>query len=135
VVLNGEILHGIGNQQLGELSGFALGDHPADHVPAEYVDDDVQVVVVPQLARGRCLVSHWHVGEPDVALRDRGGHDMAINNAKLVTVPILVAMETRIEAKLESARADQMRWVLLLSLSNLALSAGTTAFLNMLQRS
>ena len=36
---------GFGNQLLSQCGRFDFGDHPADHVTAVNVDDDVQIVV------------------------------------------------------------------------------------------
>jgi hypothetical protein len=81
---------------------------------------------------------------------------MALSNAQLVTVPVLdarfAAFEAKVEArfttleaqidaklekviaKLEQTKADLVRWVFLVMVGNVALSAGTTAVLNILQR-
>ena len=44
-------LAGIGDQQWGQLRGFAPGHHPSDHVPAEDVEDDVEMKVSPLSGR------------------------------------------------------------------------------------
>jgi hypothetical protein len=43
-------------------------------------------------------------------------------------------LEARMDAKIEKCRADLVRWVFLVMLGNVALSAGATAVLNFLQR-
>lgn len=42
--------------------------------------------------------------------------------------------EAKMEAKIEKCKAELVRWVFLVMLGNVALSAGTTAVLNYLQR-
>lgn len=70
---------------------------------------------------------------------------MAISNAQLVTVPVMdmrfAAFEARmdvrfaqVDAKLEQFKAELVRWVFLVMLGNVALSAGATAVVNFLQR-
>jgi hypothetical protein len=39
---------GLLDQRLRELAVLAVLDGPADHIPAEHVEDDVQVVVGPR---------------------------------------------------------------------------------------
>lgn len=80
---------------------------------------------------------------------------MALNSAKLVTIPILDArfagfeakMDTRFaaidarfsaseakyEATLEKTKAELVRWVFLVMLGNVALSTAATALLNAMQ--
>ncbi len=72
--------------------------------------------------------------EPDVALAFAEAIDMAISNAQLVTVPVLDTRFAAVDAKIEKCKADLVRWVFLVMLGNVALSAGATAVLNFLQR-
>lgn len=37
----------VADQAFGQLGTFAIGDHPADHIAAEDVQDDVEIVVCP----------------------------------------------------------------------------------------
>ena len=39
--------NGVGDQLLGQLSGLAMGDHPADDVAAEDIEDYVQMKAGP----------------------------------------------------------------------------------------
>src|SRR5229473_2106167 len=39
--------HGLGDQRFGQLRGLPQGDHPADHIAAEDVEDHVQVIATP----------------------------------------------------------------------------------------
>ena len=41
------LAHGLGDELLGQVGAFARGDHPADHVAAEDVEDHVEVEVGP----------------------------------------------------------------------------------------
>ena len=41
------LVHRVGDELLGELGGFTRGDHPADDVAAEDIEDDVQVKARP----------------------------------------------------------------------------------------
>jgi hypothetical protein len=72
--------------------------------------------------------------EPQVALGIAEAIDMAIQSAQLVTVPILDARLASLEAKVEGVKAELVRWVFLVMLGNVALSAGVTAILNAVQR-
>jgi hypothetical protein len=76
--------------------------------------------------------------EPQVALGIAEAIDMAIQSAQLVTVPILdarlMASEARMEARMEGIRAELVRWVFIVMLGNVALTAGVTAILNAVQR-
>jgi hypothetical protein len=65
---------------------------------------------------------------PTVALALADAMDTAMNGAQLVTVPLL-------DARLEALKAELVRWVFLVMLGNVALTAGVTAVLNALQRS
>jgi len=97
--------------------------------------------------------------EPQEALAIAEGVDMAIVQSQLVTVPILDArladiradmrvesarlegrlnerffsLKADLEAKIERTRADLVKWVFLVMLGNVALSAGATAILNAVQ--
>jgi hypothetical protein len=79
--------------------------------------------------------------EPKVALGIAEAIEASIMNAQLVTVPILDARlqelktETRIalmslETKMESIKAELVRWVFLAMLGNVALTAGASAVWN-----
>jgi hypothetical protein len=76
--------------------------------------------------------------EPHVALGIAEAIDMVIDSAQLVTVSTLDvrlgALEVRMSAKIESAKSELVRWVFLVMLGNVALTAGVTAVLNALQR-
>ena len=107
------------------------------------------------------LVNKAHL-EPDIAVAFAEAMDMSVANAQLVTIPVLDArfatfearMESRfaavdarfarvdsqfneiraeLDAKLEKCKADLVRWVFLVMLGNVALSAGATAILNAIQ--
>lgn len=80
---------------------------------------------------------------------------MAVTQSQFVTVPVLDARfadlraelriaiaeldkkievtQSRLEKKIEVSKADLVRWVFLVMLGNVALTAGTTALVNMLQ--
>ena len=115
------------------------------------------------------LVNKAHL-EPDVAVAFAEAFDMAIANARLVTVPVMdirfaaidvrfaaidarfVELEAKMDArfrtsearmdarfaemdaKIDKCKAELVRWVFLVMLGNVALSAGATAVLNFLQR-
>jgi len=94
--------------------------------------------------------------EPEVALGIAEAIEVSLVNAQLVTVPILdarllsleskfsasiqelrhelksdiVRLEARFEARLEQTKAELDRWVFLVMLGNVALSAAATALLN-----
>jgi hypothetical protein len=90
--------------------------------------------------------------EPEVALGIAEAIEVSIVRADLVTVPILDArlaslearvnasiqevryelksLEARFEARLEQTKAELVRWVFLVMLGNVALSAAATALLN-----
>ncbi len=87
--------------------------------------------------------------EPQVALGIAEAIDMAIQNAELVTVPILDARVAALQAGLEarikesaaalnvslhSVKAELVRRVFLVMLGNIALTSGITAVLNAYQR-
>ena len=83
--------------------------------------------------------------EPAVALAVAEAIDMAIAESQLVTIPVLDArfsvLEARIDAKfsasdtkMQAIKAELVRWVFLVMLGNVALTAGITAILNALQR-
>jgi hypothetical protein len=82
--------------------------------------------------------------EPEVALGIAEAIEASIMNAQLVTVPILDARlqelkadirisQMSLETKMEGIKAELVRWVFLVMLGNLALSAGATALLNALK--
>jgi hypothetical protein len=86
--------------------------------------------------------------EPQVALSVAEAIDMAMTELQIVTVPILDArlaelkadtrisfaeLEKEIEVTNERTKAELVRWVFLAMLGNVALSAGATAILNILQ--
>jgi hypothetical protein len=75
--------------------------------------------------------------EPEVALGIAEAIEVSIMHAQLVTVPILDARLQelksdilRLEVRLEQTKAELVRWVFLVMLGNVALSAGATALLN-----
>jgi hypothetical protein len=100
------------------------------------------------------LVQKAHF-EPDTAIAIAEAIDMTLNNAQLITVPMLddrfavfearmdihfAAIEARfttVEAKftaaLERTKAELVRWVFIVMLGNVALSAAATALLNTIQ--
>ena len=70
---------------------------------------------------------------------------VAVGGANLVTVPALdarfAAFEARVEVRfaelrneMQAFKAELVRWVFLVMLGNVALTAGATALLNALQR-
>ena len=99
--------------------------------------------------------------EPQMAFAIADGIDLAVTQSQFVTVPVLDARLTELRAdfriavekldnKIELARselgkkidvtgertgAEVVRWVFLVMLGNVALSAGATAVLNALQHS
>jgi hypothetical protein len=100
------------------------------------------------------LVQKAHL-EPDTALAIATAIDMALHNAKLVTVDILdarfaafearmevrfavidarfIALEAKWEAALEKTKAELVRWVFLVMLGNVALSVAANVVLNAFQ--
>jgi hypothetical protein len=100
------------------------------------------------------LVQKAHL-EPDTALAIATAIDMALHNAQLVTVAVLdarfaaseaktearfaavdgrfSALEAKMDAALEKTKAELVRWVFLVMLGNVALSAAANAVLNVLQ--
>jgi len=100
------------------------------------------------------LVNKAHL-EPNIALAFAEAIDMAMVDAQLVTVPILdtrfaeldtrlearfakidarfETLEARMESRMSEVKAELVRWVLVVMLGNVALSAGATALLNALQ--
>jgi hypothetical protein len=83
--------------------------------------------------------------EPHVALGIAEAIDMAIQSAQLVTIPVLdarfAAFEAKVEArfgaletKMEGIKSELVRWVFIVMLGNVALTAGVTAILNAVQR-
>jgi hypothetical protein len=79
--------------------------------------------------------------EPKVALGIAEAIEASIMHAQLVTVPILDArlqelksdvlrLGAEFETKLERTKAELVRWVFLVMLGNVALTAGATAVLN-----
>ena len=97
--------------------------------------------------------------EPEVALGIAEAIEVSLMGAQIVTVPILDArllsleskltasiqelrhelksdilrLEARFEARLEQTKAELVRWVFLVMLGNVALTAGATALLNALR--
>jgi hypothetical protein len=104
------------------------------------------------------LVQKAHL-DPDTALAIATAIDMALQNAQLVTVPVLdarfVAFEAKVDARfaasnaemkagfassetnwsvaLEKTKTEVVRWVFLVLLGNVALSLAANALLNALQ--
>lgn len=62
---------------------------------------------------------------------------MAIAGAELVTVPVLDArlseLETEMKTEIREVKAELVRWVFVVMLGNVAMSAAATALLNALQ--
>ena len=77
-----------------------------------------------QAAAVEVLIDKAHF-EPKVALAVAEAIDMSLGDAKLVTVPILDARLAALEARL-------VRWVFLVMLGNVAITAGITAVMNAL---
>ncbi len=78
--------------------------------------------------------------EPRTAYAIAEGIELAQTQAQYVTIPILDARlaELRLEigdvrVEIERSKSELVRWVFLVMLGNVALSAGATAVLNMLQ--
>lgn len=42
------LLTGVGDEPLGQHRRLRRGDHPADHVPAEDIQNDIEVAVRPR---------------------------------------------------------------------------------------
>jgi len=63
--------------------------------------------------------------------------DVAIAGADLVTVSVLDArlgeLKAELQRQIQEVKAELVRWVFLVMLGNVALSAGATALLNALQ--
>jgi hypothetical protein len=79
--------------------------------------------------------------EPEVALGIAEAIEASMMHAQFVTVPILDARlqeikaeirlsQMSLETKMEGIKAELVRWVFLVMLGNLALTAGATALLN-----
>jgi len=88
--------------------------------------------------------------EPQMAFAIADGIDMAVTQSQFVTVPILDArladlradfrvamteLDKKLEVTSERTRAEVVRWVFLVMLGNVALTAGATAVVNFLQHS
>ena len=93
------------------------------------------------------LVQKAHL-DPDTALAIATAIDMALQNAQLVTVPVLdgrfaasnaemkagfASLEAKWSAAHEKSKAELVRWVILVLLGNGALSLAANALLNALQ--
>jgi hypothetical protein len=93
------------------------------------------------------LVQKAHL-DPDTALAIATAIDMALQNAQLVTVPVLdsrfaasnaemkagfASLEANWSVALEKTKAEVVRWVFLVLLGNVALSLAANALLNALQ--
>jgi len=65
--------------------------------------------------------------------------DVAIAGADLVTVSVLDArlgeLKAELQRQIQEVKAEVVRWVFVVMLGNVALSAGATALLNALQHS
>ena len=65
--------------------------------------------------------------------------DVAIAGAGLVTVSVLDArlgeLKAELQRQIQEVKAELVRWVFVVMLGNVALSAGATALLNALQHS
>ena len=75
--------------------------------------------------------------QPNIAVAIAEAIDMAIAGAELVTVPVLDArlseLETEMKTEIREVKAELVRWVFVVMLGNVAMSAAATALLNALQ--
>ena len=71
------LVHRLADQPLGQLSAFAAGQHPADHVAAEDVEDHVEVEVGPL----RRPLQLGDVPRPD--LIRRGGQQLRLGAGRV----------------------------------------------------
>ena len=60
VAVDAVAVESVGDELFGELAGLGGGDHPADDVAAEDVDDDVQLVVDAPSGPGSLVMSQVH---------------------------------------------------------------------------
>ena len=73
--------------------------------------------------------------EPRVALGIAEAIETSMNQAQLVTIPVLDTRVAQLETKIESVKADLIRWVFVVMLGNVALNAIAAALLNAFQHS
>jgi hypothetical protein len=71
--------------------------------------------------------------EPRVALGIAEAIETSMTQAQMVTIPVLDTRVAQLEAKIESVRAELVRWVFVVMLGNVALSAIAAALLNAFQ--
>jgi hypothetical protein len=94
----------------------------------------------------RKLLRYYEKGrfEPEVALGIAEAIEASMMHAQFVTVPILDARlqelraeirmsQMSLETKMEGIKAELVRWVFLVMLGNVALTAGATALQNALK--
>jgi hypothetical protein len=86
-----------------------------------------------QAATVELLVEKAHF-EQGTAMAVAEAIDMAIHSEQLVTVPILEASLEKVRSEVAGVKAELVRWVFLVMLGNVALTAGATALLNAVQR-
>jgi len=85
------LLQCLGNEELGERGGFALGNHPSDDVAAEDIEDDVQVEAGPF---GRAL-QLGDVPTPNLAGPDRQQFGLGVDGVHALTAPLPALMAGR----------------------------------------
>ena len=73
--------------------------------------------------------------EPRVALGIAEAIETSMNQAQIVTIPVLDTRVAQLETKIESVKADLIRWVFVVMLGNVALNAIAAALLNAFQHS
>ena len=73
--------------------------------------------------------------EPRVAIGIAEAIETSMNQAQMVTIPMLDIRVAQLEAKIESVKADLIRWVFVVMLGNVALNAIAAALLNEFQHS
>ena len=75
--------------------------------------------------------------EPNIAVPIAEAIDVAIAGAELVTVSVLdarlSALKSEIRGEIQEVKAELVRWVFVVMLGNVALSAAATALVNALQ--
>ena len=73
--------------------------------------------------------------EPRVALGIAEAIETSMNQAQIVTIPVLDTRVAQLETKIESVKADLIRWVFVVMLGNVALNAIAAALLSAFQHS
>ena len=71
--------------------------------------------------------------EPRVALGIAEAIETSMNQAQIVTIPVLDTRVAQLETKIESVKADLIRWVFVVMLGNVALNAIAAALLSAFQ--